>query len=205
VKGATVEAKRNDGWNVLHLAAFKGHQGVVELLLAKGAATQVKTNEGKTALHAMMDNARLISRENTRDITALLISYGSDSIALSELTISKIEEAKVEAFSEGVALGRGRIEQNMQQLTGLIRDIITLAGLPLLPHEIIERIVDFHGGFGKGLSAEGVVVVRRLAERFSEKEKEKEEKDRIVPSMHVTEETAVVVGQDKGAQSVGLC
>jgi len=48
--GADVNAKGSGGWTSLHLAAAYGHSDLIELLISKGAALDVKDNSGKTPL-----------------------------------------------------------------------------------------------------------------------------------------------------------
>jgi ankyrin repeat protein len=45
-----VNAKSDDGWTPLHLAAARGHKEIVEQLIAKGADVNAKTINGITPL-----------------------------------------------------------------------------------------------------------------------------------------------------------
>lgn len=63
-KGASVNAKNNNGMTPLHMSSSKE---VTELLLSKGALVNVQDNQGETPLH-MAGN---------REIAALLISKGA--------------------------------------------------------------------------------------------------------------------------------
>ncbi len=47
-KGTDVNAKDQDGWTPLHLAAYKCHIDIVKVLLKKGADLLLKNNSGKT-------------------------------------------------------------------------------------------------------------------------------------------------------------
>jgi ankyrin repeat protein len=49
-KGASIEAKDNDGWTVLIYAAAHGRLSTCAFLLGKGANLEAKDNDGKTAL-----------------------------------------------------------------------------------------------------------------------------------------------------------
>jgi ankyrin repeat protein len=49
-KGVDINAKADDGWTPLHLAARSGNKEVVELLIFKGADIGAKDSSGKTAL-----------------------------------------------------------------------------------------------------------------------------------------------------------
>ncbi len=49
-KGADIDAKDNDGYTALHLAAKYGHLNVAEKLLEKGASFDIKTNRGYAPL-----------------------------------------------------------------------------------------------------------------------------------------------------------
>jgi ankyrin repeat protein len=64
-----VNAKSDDGWTPLHLAAARGHKEIVEQLIAKGADVNAKTDDGKTTL----DLAILRKRTET---SALLHKHG---------------------------------------------------------------------------------------------------------------------------------
>ncbi len=51
VAGATVDAQDNNGNSALILASYKGHEGAVRLLLARGARQELLDKNGATALH----------------------------------------------------------------------------------------------------------------------------------------------------------
>ena len=72
-------AKREDGITQLHFAVGKGHKEIVELLIAKGADVNAKTDDGVTPLYFA----------TTKEIAELLIAEGADVNAKSESGISK--------------------------------------------------------------------------------------------------------------------
>ena len=55
----------------LHFAAWKGHQEIVELLIAKGAGVNAKDEDDLTPLH----NASITDQ---KEVAALLIANGAD-------------------------------------------------------------------------------------------------------------------------------
>jgi ankyrin repeat protein len=68
--GRDVNAKRY-GWTPLHIAVFKGHKEIAELLIDKDADVNAKNWEGGTPLHY----AALTGR---KEIAELLIDNGAD-------------------------------------------------------------------------------------------------------------------------------
>ena len=71
--GVDMTARSDDGWTPLHLAAFFGHQKVVELLLAHGAdlAARSTNSNANTPLHAAL-------AANQKMVAGLLIGHGAD-------------------------------------------------------------------------------------------------------------------------------
>jgi hypothetical protein len=53
--GTDVNAKDDNGWTPLHLAAENGRKQVAELLIAKGADVNAKDDNGWTPLHLAVD------------------------------------------------------------------------------------------------------------------------------------------------------
>ena len=49
--GADLNAKENDGWTALHLAARNGKLDCVKALIEAGADLNAQKNDGSTALH----------------------------------------------------------------------------------------------------------------------------------------------------------
>ncbi|MCX6773470.1 MAG: ankyrin repeat domain-containing protein, partial [Candidatus Micrarchaeota archaeon] len=75
--GANIEAKDNDNWTPLMIAAMNGHTQTCALLLEHNASIDAKENDGRTAL--------IIAANNGRTQTcALLIGKGADVNAKAE-------------------------------------------------------------------------------------------------------------------------
>jgi len=49
-RGAAIEAKDEDGWTAIMLAAYNGHTEIVKMLLDRGAAVEARDADGNTAL-----------------------------------------------------------------------------------------------------------------------------------------------------------
>ena len=69
--GADLNAKENDGWTALHLAACNGKLDCVKALIEAGADLNAKDNDGWTALH-------LAARYGKLDCVKALIEAGAD-------------------------------------------------------------------------------------------------------------------------------
>ena len=70
--GKDVNAKDFAGWTPLHRAAWKGHKVIAELLIAKGANENAKTNKYRwTPLHYAAANDR-------KEVAEMLIAAGAD-------------------------------------------------------------------------------------------------------------------------------
>lgn len=70
VKGADVNATKENGETPLHSAAAGSHKTVVGLLLARGAEANAKTKEGKTPLS-------LAKEKGHQEIVELLRKHGA--------------------------------------------------------------------------------------------------------------------------------
>ncbi|GLH10929.1 Ankyrin repeat, PH and SEC7 domain containing protein [Gryllus bimaculatus] len=62
----------NDGWTVLHVAAWRGHTSCVSMLLKAGALVNVKDECGQTALHVAADNGK-------SECVVVLLESGADA------------------------------------------------------------------------------------------------------------------------------
>ena len=90
--GAEVNAKDEDGWTPLHLAAEEGHKEIAELLIDKGADVNVGEEEAYTPL----DHATLWGHKETSD---LLRKHGGKSgvdLIRKHACCKKDEELKAE-------------------------------------------------------------------------------------------------------------
>ena len=73
--GVDVNAKNNDGWTALFIAANRRNKEVVELLISEGADVSVKTTVGRfTPLHEV----------RSKEIAELLIDNGADVNATND-------------------------------------------------------------------------------------------------------------------------
>jgi hypothetical protein len=75
-RGAEVDARYVDDWTPLMWASFKGQEGVVRLLLARGARQELQGGFGNTALHSAVEN-------NHADTVALLCAAPGAAAALA--------------------------------------------------------------------------------------------------------------------------
>jgi ankyrin repeat protein len=76
-RGAEVDARDEGGWTPLMSASQNCHEGVVRLLLARGARQELQGNDGRTALHCAVD-------KNHAGIIAILCTApgAADALAL---------------------------------------------------------------------------------------------------------------------------
>jgi ankyrin repeat protein len=63
--GANVNARKYDYWTPIHVSAYNGLLGIVELLLERGADTSIKDDDGRTAY-------QLALRQGHRKVADLL-------------------------------------------------------------------------------------------------------------------------------------
>ncbi|WP_420632558.1 ankyrin repeat domain-containing protein [Candidatus Palauibacter sp.] len=100
-EGADVSAARGDGITALHLAAERGHAGVVRVLIDAGAAVEAGTRIGRyTPLH-------LAGRGGHGEVVALLLGAGADPNAAttnSGVTALHLAAAAVEGTGAVTAL-----------------------------------------------------------------------------------------------------
>ncbi|OQS07537.1 hypothetical protein THRCLA_20136 [Thraustotheca clavata] len=76
--GCKIDLTNNHGRTPLHLAASKGHEKVVELLLSKGASTGFKDNNGISA--------QRLAAENCQTSTPELINSHEKAVDLKEIS-----------------------------------------------------------------------------------------------------------------------
>ncbi len=87
--GAEVDSRSTGGWTPLMQASFKGHEGVVRLLLARGARQELQNSSGWTALHCAVINRRigaialLCAASGAAAVLALRSNEGQTPLGLS--------------------------------------------------------------------------------------------------------------------------
>jgi cytohesin len=102
-KGADVNARDEDGYTALFIAALRGHKEVVELLLAKGADINARLDVdargagGWTSLHAA-------ARHDRKSVAQLLIAKGADVNAKTEKGQTALSLAKENGHTKIVEL-----------------------------------------------------------------------------------------------------
>jgi cytohesin len=102
-KGADVNAKDEDGYTALFIAALRGHKEIVELLLAKGADINALLDDdergmgGWTSLHAA-------ARFSRKSVVEVLISKGADISAKTKDGGTALSLAKDRGHTEIVEL-----------------------------------------------------------------------------------------------------
>jgi ankyrin repeat protein len=97
--GTDVNAKNDDGWAPLHLAAHEGHKEIVELLIAKGANVNAKVKYGRTPLF-------YAAHEGHKEIAELLIASGADVNATDDGGKTPLDWAISNDHTETAALLR---------------------------------------------------------------------------------------------------
>uniref|UniRef100_A0A0K6S9U3 Uncharacterized protein n=2 Tax=Chromera velia CCMP2878 TaxID=1169474 RepID=A0A0K6S9U3_9ALVE len=88
-RGADIHARDDEGMTVLHLAAWNGALGVLDVLLENGANLHATSNDGYTALHfvARTDESEEVESsmfQKKKTIAELLVSKGIDVGALDQ-------------------------------------------------------------------------------------------------------------------------
>jgi hypothetical protein len=77
----------NSGWNALIYAAMKGHERIVQQLLDHGARVDAASDNGTTAL-------MMASREGHSSIVELLLSYRADPNLINDSGLSALQYAR---------------------------------------------------------------------------------------------------------------
>jgi ankyrin repeat protein len=89
-----IDAKNNDDWTLLHVAALKGHFEVVQLLIENGVNLHAKNDNGWDSLYIAASNGHL-------EVVQLLIEKGLDLEAKNILEeLIKCEKRKLLASVE---------------------------------------------------------------------------------------------------------
>ena len=85
--GTDVNAKDNEGYTPLRIAASKGQKEIAELLITNGADVNAKDQEGVTPLHCAAMKRR------SKEVVELLIANGADVNAKEKLGITPLDWA----------------------------------------------------------------------------------------------------------------
>ncbi len=106
-KGANIEAKRDDGFRPLMIAAINGHIEMVRLLLSRGADVQAEWDDGSTSLMAsileghvemvklLLDKKSNIEARGNDDTTPLILATHIGHIKVVRLLLGR--KANIEA------------------------------------------------------------------------------------------------------------
>lgn len=118
-----VNGKDSDGYSALHKAAYNGNCEMAELLLARGANIDGRTNLQWTPLHSAC-------QWNHPKMVELLVSRGADVNALSEGKQTPLHIAATVTDCREMVL-------NLLKSDKLVLDVVNAAGE--IPHQIARR------------------------------------------------------------------
>ncbi|KAJ4294216.1 actin- protein 3 [Kalmusia sp. IMI 367209] len=96
-RGADIAASDEEGWTLLHVAAWKGKFSYVNWLITLGADVNHKTNEGESCLH-------LAVKCNHHPITRLLLQHGIDVSSVDGFNQSPLFLASAQGHNDDVRL-----------------------------------------------------------------------------------------------------
>lgn len=94
-----INAVDNEGWTVLHYAAFYGHIPIAQLLLNHRIVHNIRNNDGKTALHLVMENVFTSANRKTA-MANLLLDKGLDPTIHDNDGLTVLDYAKEKHITE---------------------------------------------------------------------------------------------------------
>ncbi|KAK3265075.1 hypothetical protein CYMTET_26222 [Cymbomonas tetramitiformis] len=152
-----VDARESGGQTPLHLAAAGAHVEVIELLVAQGSQTDVRTNEGQLALHLAATSR---APQAVQAVQALL-RLGADVGGLDGAGGTALHSASDAGNSQAVAvLTKRGADVNARRLDG--NTPLHVAVLAQQP-QVVEMLLAW--GASPTLASEGGVTPLTLAER----------------------------------------